>query len=104
MAIRAATKRARRDWRPGDFVEQVAVPEANSAIDEVINALVHAWNVQPQDQAARVFFGPCLAGERQRLIADSLYRWPELRDQQFIAGWLAELARAIQGGTFRWNS
>ncbi len=104
MVSKASGKRVRRDWRPGDFVEQVSVPGANNALDEVINALVAAWNAQPQDQAARVFFGPCLAGERQRLIADSLYRWPELRDQQFVAGWLAELARAIQGGTFRWNS
>lgn len=91
--------RRRQGWVP-----VVEVPPAHNAIDVVINALVAAWNAQPDDLAARVFFGPCLMGERQRLISDSLYRWESERDQQFVAAWLGELARAIQGGTFRWNS
>jgi hypothetical protein len=91
--------RQRRNWVP-----QVDLPPAKNAVDGMVNALVAAWNAQPDDPEARVFFGPCLMGERHHLISDSLYRWTSEQDREFVARWLYELAGAIYGGTFRWIS
>ncbi len=90
--------------RRGDaWIPRCTVPAAHNGIDELINSLVRLWNAQPKDPDARVFFGPCLFGERHRLLSDSLYRWETEKERQFVAIWLGELARAIDGGMSRWT-
>ena len=99
--MNSATKQSRR--RGDNWAPKVRIPQAQNGVDEVVNSLVRFWNAQSRDPDARVFFGPCLFGERHRLLADSMYRWESEKERQFVASWLSELARAINGGLSRWN-
>jgi hypothetical protein len=85
-------------------VPRVIVPKAANGIDEVVCAVARAWNNQACDRAARLFFGPSTLAERQDLIAEALYAFPDERDREFIARQLKEVADAIAGAVYPWTS
>ena len=85
-------------------VPKVELPPEKNSLDAVVNALAEAWNTQNQDSAAEVFFNTPLVYQRQQIITNSLYRFSDELDQQFMARQLDTLARAILGGCFRWTS
>jgi hypothetical protein len=104
-AIMPVTPRARHTIIPKHLpVPQVDVPAAHNSLDTIINAFVEAWNQQGNDETGYIFFNTPLTGQRQHLVADSLYRIADEEDRKIIARQLDTLAKAILGGCFRWTS
>jgi hypothetical protein len=95
------TTRQRQTRRPR--VPRVELPAPQNPLDEVVNALVKAWNIQNQDDTAWLFFNTPMPHQRQAIVASSLYRFHDELDRQFMARQLALLAKAILGGTLRWT-
>lgn len=95
------SKNIPRRVRPGPAVD---IPASNDLIDEVVNAVADAWNNQVDEQAPYMFFNTPLSGQRQEIIANSLYRFGDEEQRKFIAKQLCILAQAILGGCFRWTS
>jgi hypothetical protein len=93
--------RTRQTRRP--HIPPVELPVTQNSLDEVVNALVKAWNTQNRDDTAWLFFNTPMPHQRQAVMTNSLYRFHEELDRQFMARQLALLARAILGGTLRWT-
>jgi hypothetical protein len=98
-----ATKDARSRRTQRSRIPQITIPPPVNNIDRLVDALVAAWNRQKQDAESQVFFGPCLYGERHELIDAATRRYAEGVDRAFVRSWLQELARAINGASFRWQ-